>query len=254
VRPLSAAPGTSDHEGVSREGIHSLPRRSLRTPVALTVGLLGLGLVAWSLVDLRITSPAQDPPVTSANGSTRPVPPTPPPERPDEITEDVPVVLYPEKLVEGDSVGTISLPTLDLHWPIFEGTTSEQLARGVGHFQGSVLPGIRDNSVLSGHRMTVFGRLGELEVGDLIVIRTSAGVFTYEVRAFRVVDKSSRDVIVPSKAAVLTLTTCYPFYTPLPTVQIFVVTSDLVHSEWSANVTAGGDPATGQGSNTVEDR
>jgi sortase A len=239
---------------VSREGIHSFPRHTLRAPVALAVGFLGLGLIAWSLVDLRITSPTQDPAVTSTEGSTGPSLATPPQESPEEITADVPVVLYPEKLAEGDSVGTISLPTLDLHWPIFEGTTSEQLERGVGHFQGSVLPGIGDNSVLSGHRTTVFGRLGELEVGDLIVVQTSAGVFTYEVRAFRVVDKSSRDVIVPTQTAVLTLTTCYPFYTPLPTFHIFVVTSDLIHSDWSPDITSGDDPATRQGSNTGEDR
>lgn len=145
--------------------------------------------------------------------------------------ETAPEPLYPEQPEIGDQIGTVTLPTLDLSWPIIEGTGAKQLAEGVGHFPGSVLPGIRDNSVLSGHRTTVFGRLGELVEGDPILVETSAGVFSYQVTEFEVVSKSSRDVIVPTETAVLTLTTCYPFYSPVPTIEAFVVSADLIDSQ-----------------------
>ncbi len=119
------------------------------------------------------------------------------------------------------------MPTLKLSWPVFEGTTAKQLAKGVGHYVGSVLPGVRDNTILSGHRTTVFNRLGELKRGDQIFVKTSAGEFTYKVRSFRVVSRSNKRVIMPTKTAVLTLTTCYPFNNLGKTTKAFVVTADL---------------------------
>lgn len=128
----------------------------------------------------------------------------------------------------GDRIGTITLPTLKLSWPIFQGTTDAQLAKGVGHYFKSVLPGQTDNTVLAGHRTTVFNRLGELKLGQNILIKTSAGVFTYKIAKFRIVDRDDRTVIVPTKSAVLTLTTCYPFNNVGATTNSFIVVANLV--------------------------
>jgi sortase A len=130
----------------------------------------------------------------------------------------------------GEKIGTITLESLDLSWPIFEGTEDAQLAKGVGHYRKSVLPGVEDNTILSGHRSTVFNRLGELKKNDLIYVKTKAGVFTYRVRGFRVVDRSDRTVIMPTETAVLTLTTCYPFNHIGITTDAFIVTADLIES------------------------
>lgn len=131
----------------------------------------------------------------------------------------------------GDKVGTITLESLDLSWPIIEGTEEAQLSRGVGHYIGSVLPGINDNSILSGHRSTVFGRLGELEKGDRILIETSAGTFVYVISKFKVVDRSDQTVIQPTEDPTLTLTTCYPFGNVANTTEAYIVTADLVSSD-----------------------
>jgi len=106
-----------------------------------------------------------------------------------------------------------------------------QLAKGVGHFANSVLPGMIDNSVLSGHRFTVFNRLGELEMGDLIYVQTLAGTFTYKFESSRIVKRSDRSVIVPTKAGTLTLTTCYPFNFLGKTTDAYIVTANLINSE-----------------------
>ena len=135
---------------------------------------------------------------------------------------------YPEK---GDKVGTITLESLGLSWPIFEGTQEAQLSQGVGHYIGSVLPGVIDNSILSGHQSTVFARLGELEKGDRILIETDAGIFVYVITTFEVVDRSDQTVIQPSDDATLTLTTCYPFGAIGSTTEAYIVTADLVSSE-----------------------
>lgn len=119
--------------------------------------------------------------------------------------------LYPERPETGEKIGELYLPKLKSSLPIYEGTDENELEKGVGHFADSVLPGEADNAVLSGHRDTVFRRLGEIGVGDQLIVRTSAGEFTYKVNKVRIVDKDDRTVIVPKPKATLTISTCYPF-------------------------------------------
>ena len=147
---------------------------------------------------------------------------------PTQDIERLPV--YEQYPKPGDKVGTITLESLDLSWPIIEGTEEDQLSQGVGHYIGSVLPGISDNSILSGHRSTVFGRLGELKKGDRILVETSAGTFVYVIVKFKVVDRSDQTVIQPSDDPTLTLTTCYPFGNVANTTEAYIVTADLVSS------------------------
>jgi sortase A len=197
----------------------------------VAIGLMG---ASWSLIALRPTAPAQDTELSFREPQRVESFMAIPTESAEVlVAEAVPapkrVVYLPMPQLD-DKVGTITLPTLGLSWPIFEGTTEAQLSKGVGHYVGSVLPGIRDNSVLSGHRTTVFNRLGELEVGNLIFVRTQAGDFTYRVRSFQIVVRTSREVIVPTDTAVLTLTTCYPFNQIGATTDAFVVSADLVGS------------------------
>lgn len=205
--------------------------RSVARNWATFAFVLGAGFSIWALVMAQAQTPEQDVAISepsasaSASASTveasTPLDPTPTPE---------PVVLYSVQPALNAKIGTITLPSLKLSWSIFEGTTETQLRKGVGHYVGSVLPGIRDNSVLSGHRTTVFNRLGELHEGDSILVKTSAGTFTYAVRSFRIVDRDDKTVIVPRQTAVLTLTTCYPFDNIGRTTDAFIVTADLVNS------------------------
>lgn len=189
--------------------------------------VLGAGLSICALVLSQAPGPSQD--VAVVEPSAEPTANSP------AVAQ--PVVFYQVQPKLNDKIGTITLPSLTLSWPIFEGTTETQLSKGVGHYVGSVLPGILDNSVLSGHRTTVFRRLGELAEGDLILVKTSEGTFTYEVRAFRIVDRDDKTVITPRQTAVLTLTTCYPFDSLGKTTDAFIVTADLIKS--SLNKTLG---------------
>jgi sortase A len=120
-------------------------------------------------------------------------------------------VLTIRKPKVGDVIGTLSIPSIKSSEAIIEGTGTKELKRGVGHYAVSVIPGVSDNSVLSGHRDTVFRKLGDVKIGDLITVKNDYGTFIYEVHRIRIVKANDRTVIVPSDDPILTLSTCYPF-------------------------------------------
>jgi sortase A len=112
----------------------------------------------------------------------------------------------------GDFIGTLKIPRLNKTIPIYEGTEPAQLKKGAGHYQKSVPPGLNDNSVIAGHRDSVFTQFGSLKRGDELIIKTGYGKFIYRIDSFRIVKADDRTVIVPTPVATLTLSTCYPFH------------------------------------------
>ena len=143
-----------------------------------------------------------------------------------QVTPTAGQIIPPPK--EGDTIGSLSIPVLNQKWPIIQGTSTNDLNKGVGHFIQSVLPGQDDNCVLSGHRTTVFKKLGQLKIGDRLIVQTAAGTFTYEISRIRIVHKDDRTVIVPTDHAVLTVTTCYPFVYIGGAPDRYIVSADLV--------------------------
>ncbi|MCK1984945.1 MULTISPECIES: class D sortase [Peribacillus] len=139
--------------------------------------------------------------------------------------------LYEERPGTGDLMGELYIPKIEATLPIYHGTDEDELEKGVGHYAGSVLPGEKDNSVLSGHRDTIFRDLGEVGEGDLLIAKTEAGSFTYKVRKVRIVDADDRTVIVPKPKATLTVTTCYPFSYIGSAPERYVLVADLLKSE-----------------------
>lgn len=112
----------------------------------------------------------------------------------------------------GDKVGILHIPKLESDLPIIEGTHEDELSEGVGHYNGTAYPLQDDQIVLSGHRDTVFRRMGELELGDIMTVQLPYGEFSYEIVETKIVDADDRTIIVPtSPDEVLTVTTCYPF-------------------------------------------
>jgi sortase A len=137
-------------------------------------------------------------------------------------------VLYPVRPKQGDKIGSLAIPALDRTLPLLEGTTDKVLVRGVGHYAGTALPGEADNCVVSGHRDTVFRRLNTLKIGDKLIVKTSAGTFTYKVSRKRIVHADDKTVIVATDHAVLTMTTCYPFNYIGAAPDRYIVSADLV--------------------------
>ena len=203
--------------------------------------VLGIGCISWALFSIGaqsgysagVTRSSYSIPIPLATGlnkvtrdSTAPVESVP------SLVLSVPdKTLYPIYPVEGDSIGTLTIPALNRKLPILQGTGVEELKKGVGHVAQSVLPGEEDNCVLSGHRETVFRQLGNLKIGDPLIVQTSAGTFTYEVNDTRIVHEDDKTVIVPTDQATLTLTTCYPFYSLGYSPDRYIVSAALVKSD-----------------------
>jgi sortase A len=112
---------------------------------------------------------------------------------------------------EGSLVGRIEIPRLALSAVVFEGTSDDTLARGVGHLRGSARPGMGGNLVLAGHRDTFFRDLRGIKAGDEVTIKAPEGEFQYEVESTAIVYPNQTEVLKPSGDATLTLITCYPF-------------------------------------------
>ncbi|MED1739628.1 class D sortase [Bacillus swezeyi] len=128
----------------------------------------------------------------------------------------------------GEKIGDLVIPKINARLPIYHGTDEDELQKGVGHFAGSVLPGEEDNSVLSGHRDTVFRKLGEVGKGDRLIVEAVYGTFTYKVKKVRIVDADDRTVIVPKPRATLTVSTCYPFDFIGAAPERYVLVADLI--------------------------
>ena len=199
-------------------------KHSLVTVLSLGVMVFGIGCIFWAMYSMR----AQFEHFTDATPSSYSIP------IPVKSTSTLPVLtealytVYPE---EGDNIGSLTIPALQRKLPIIQGTGEKELKEGVGHFTQSVLPGEADNSVLSGHRDTVFSKLDSVKIGDQLIVETSAGIFTYEVKSTRIVHADDRTVIVPTDHAVLTLTTCYPFYAIGNAPDRYIVSADLINSK-----------------------
>ncbi len=136
--------------------------------------------------------------------------------------------IYPKSFKEGDKIGRLEIPVLKRKLTLIEGTSKASLKKGVGHFTQSVMPGISDNCVISGHRDTVFKGIGKLKIGDILILETSEGSFTYAISETKIVHRDDKTVIVPTDHAVLTLTTCYPFNFIGNAPDRYIISADLV--------------------------
>ena len=128
----------------------------------------------------------------------------------------------------GVQFATIKIPSVGLEKPVIHGDASNELAKGIGHYAGSTLPGEGGNVVLSGHRETAFKSLKNIKENDSIFIETEWGTYEYKVRETKVVDKEDHYVIDPTDYEQLTMYTCYPFNYIGAAPQRFVVTGYFV--------------------------
>jgi len=113
----------------------------------------------------------------------------------------------------GDAVAIVDIPRIGVRQAVVEGTEVGDLRKGPGHYPATSLPGESGNVAIAGHRTTYgapFGRLDELEAGDVVRLVTSRGRLRYEVLGHKVVNPSDTRALAPSAENRLTLTTCNP--------------------------------------------
>jgi sortase A len=120
----------------------------------------------------------------------------------------------PRLAKEGDPVTRLEIPKLGVSVLVVQGTSFTALKAGAGHYPTTPLPGARGNVAIAGHRTTYgrpFNRIDDLRPGDLIILSTPIGRYTYKVSKLPwITDPYDWSVAAPSKDSLLTLTSCHP--------------------------------------------
>ena len=109
-------------------------------------------------------------------------------------------------------LAVLRIAKIRLEVPVLPGTDDRTLDRGVGHIEGTALPGTDGNLAIAGHRDGFFRGLKDIATGDLIEVVTVRETSTYRVERTWVVDPTDVSVLDPTPGPALTLVTCYPFY------------------------------------------
>jgi sortase A len=109
-------------------------------------------------------------------------------------------------------LGVLTISSVELVAPIFDGTAELTLNRGIGRIEGTADVGAPGNLGLAAHRDGFFRALKDVQVGDTVSVETLDGAIRYRVTELLVVEPTDVYVLAPTDAATLTLVTCYPFY------------------------------------------
>jgi len=108
-------------------------------------------------------------------------------------------------------VARLRVPSLGIDQIVLAGDEGAALAFAPGHVDGTAPPGELGNTVLAGHRDTVFAFLGRLGLGDELELESVDGARrSYVVTSTAVVHERDTSVLDPTAESTLTLVTCYP--------------------------------------------
>jgi sortase A len=109
-------------------------------------------------------------------------------------------------------LAVLKIPKIHLEVPVVEGTDDPALDYGVGHVEGTALPGEVGNVAIAGHRDGFFRGLKDITVGDTIELETVRGSEAFVVQNIWLVTPNDVWVLDPTPSESITLVTCYPFY------------------------------------------
>ena len=123
----------------------------------------------------------------------------------------------------GEGFAFMHIPRLGRRYsvPVVEGVSLDDLAKGVGHYPKTVLPGEVGNFAVAGHRAThgePFAYLDEVRKGDAVVVETQEDWYVYLIDRTKIVQPTDTWVIEPVPGRpdavpterLITLTTCNP--------------------------------------------
>jgi len=116
------------------------------------------------------------------------------------------------KLAEGDLVGRLEIPRLNLSVMVMEGIGKKTLMLGAGHIPATSYPGLPGNSGIAAHRDTFFRKIRHIQENDVIRFTSPHGVLTYRVKTTSIVKPTDVHVLNPTPQETMTLVTCYPFF------------------------------------------
>jgi sortase A len=134
-------------------------------------------------------------------------------------------VLARRRAEKGDPVGRIRMPKLGRKYVVVEGTDTDSLRKGPGHYPGTSFPGQGGTVAIAGHRTTYgapFHAIDKFKKGDEIVLDMPYGRFTYSVDRTQIVPPTATYITkrVPG-AEQLVLSACHPLYSAAKRLIVF---------------------------------
>lgn len=121
--------------------------------------------------------------------------------------------------IAGDGImGYVHVPKIGVNLPIYHGTDSDSLERGIGHLLGSSLPigGADTHSILTAHSgmasQKMFSDLPQLAVGDIFYLNVLGETLAYQVDQINTVLPHDTTYLgIEQDMDICTLVTCTPF-------------------------------------------
>lgn len=115
-------------------------------------------------------------------------------------------------------MGYISIPKINEEIPIYHGTSTKTLQKGVGHLEGSSFPvgGENTHAVLSAHRglpsAKLFTDLDQLKKKDEFYIHILDETLAYQVEEVSIIEPSETEKLTLQEGHdYITLVTCHPY-------------------------------------------
>ena len=126
---------------------------------------------------------------------------------------------------EGHAIGTIRIRKIGAKYAIVEGTDTDSLRKGPGHYPKTSFPGQGGTVAIAGHRTTYgapFNEVDKLKRGDDIELEMPYGRFIYAVDRTKIVEPTELSVTkrVPG-AEQLVLSACHPLYSASQRIIVF---------------------------------
>ncbi len=207
--------------------------------LAITAGVLLLLFVVWELGVVGFTTNrAQAATVdTLERQFAQPTPTAPSTSSPTASPTTPTTVPVPPP---GDAYAILRIPRLGAAWakPVYQGVGLDVLAKGIGHYPDTQLPGQVGNAAFAGHRAGHGNPLIDIDTirpGDAIVVETADTYVIYRADRSEIVPPTDVKVLAPvpdqpgvaPTEAWLTLTSCEPKY---GSTNRFIVFAKLDHS------------------------
>ena len=115
-------------------------------------------------------------------------------------------------------MGYVNIPSINVHLPIYHGTDTKTLEKGIGHLLGSSLPvgGDTTHSILTAHSgmasQKMFSDLPQLKIGDVFYLEVLDETLAYQVDQIKTVLPYDVTYLgIEEGRDLCTLVTCTPF-------------------------------------------
>ncbi len=128
------------------------------------------------------------------------------------------------QVATGDAIGVIAIKKLGVSYDVIQGTDTESLEKGPGHYPATAFPGLGQTVAIAGHRTTYlapFRHIDALKPGDPIVLTMPYGRFTYVVQYHRIVLPTALWVTKNVGYERLVLSACNPLYSAAQRIIVF---------------------------------